>query len=344
MTEKKISVIIPCYNVSAWIDRCLQSVAQQSIGMEELQIICVDDCSTDDTLTKLKAWEEKYPEAFLLIESETNGRQGAARNIGLSYAEAEWIVFLDSDDWLEPLALEKLYGKAAGSAYDMVIGDNIRDKSRELRYLTENERKNGKADHELRVENVSLRRKLIRENLVSFAAWGRIIRKSFLKENSICFPEGLAYEDIYWGSLINYYVRRVYFIEEKLYHYFVNDASTILKSGDYHTDMLTVNVILWREVHRRGLDAVYRDEIECELIYSGLLAFLKVIALRFETPPYSLYRLLGAFAEEYLPQPRRNPYYAGLPEFHRLMLDALYMEMNKRDFRAFIEDVKRIGL
>ncbi len=342
----KISVIIPCYNVAAYIDRCLQSVTEQTMGAEALQIICVDDCSSDDTLTKLKEWEARFPEQILLIESETNGRQGAARNIGLSYAEAYWIAFLDSDDWLEPDALEKLYEKAEGSDLDMVIGDSIRDASPEIRYLSPGEKQNGKKDHVLEIAGVEQRRELIRYNMIRFVAWGRLIRKAFLTENAIDFPEGLAYEDIYWGSLVNYYVKKVYFIEERLHHYYVNADSTILKPADYHVDMLTVNSLLWREVHRRGLDAQYRDEIEAELIYSGLLAFVKIIALRFETPPYSLYRLLCAFAQEHLPEYKENKYVrsADFPEFHRLMLDALYMDMTKRDFYDFIENVRKIGL
>ncbi|MCR4674481.1 MAG: glycosyltransferase, partial [Lachnospiraceae bacterium] len=104
----KISVIIPCYNVEKWIDRCLESVICQTIGLDKMEILCIDDCSSDSTLLKLKAWEERYPEHFIIIESSENGRQGTARNIGLSYATGEWISFIDSDDWVEKDYLEQM--------------------------------------------------------------------------------------------------------------------------------------------------------------------------------------------------------------------------------------------
>ena len=342
----KIAVIIPCYNVSDYIDRCLQSVTEQTIGVEGLEIICVDDCSTDDTVSKLLSWEERFRENIMVVRSATNGRQGAARNIGMSYAEAEWIMFLDSDDWLEPDALEKLYSYADKSDYDMVLGESERDNAENLRYLTATEKKSGKPDRELCIGGTAERKALIRSNGLRFVAWGRLIRRSFLTENEIFFTEGLAYEDIYWGSLVNFYVNKVYFVGEKLHHYFVNPASTVLKQADYHTDMLTVNSLLWMEMRKRGFWEAYRDEIEIEMIYSGLLAFTKIIALRFETPPYSLYRLLCVFAREHLPEYKDNPYVRAedFPEFHRLMLDALYMDMKKQEFYDFIESVRRIGL
>ena len=105
----KVSIIIPCYNVSEYIDRCLESITVQTIGVDNLEIICVDDASTDDTWDKLQQWEQRFPEQIILIHCKTNGRQGTARNIGLEYASSPWISFIDSDDWIEPDYFEKLY-------------------------------------------------------------------------------------------------------------------------------------------------------------------------------------------------------------------------------------------
>lgn len=96
----KISVIIPYHNVEQYIDRTLSSLSSQTIGVENLEIICVDDASTDNIWEHLLAWEQKYPENILLVQCEENGRQGRARNIGLSHATDEWIAFIDSDDWM----------------------------------------------------------------------------------------------------------------------------------------------------------------------------------------------------------------------------------------------------
>ena len=338
-----VSVIIPCYNVSSYVGRCFQSLVNQTIGLENLQVIFVDDCSTDDTYEKLIRIEQQYPEQVLLIRTETNARQGTARNIGLSYAEGDWITFLDSDDWLEPHAIERLYSIAKESDFEIVVAENVRDPEDSLHYLPKEECVTG-GICEYTIDSIVKRKQLIIENKLSFCAWGRLIRKSFLLEHEIFFPENFAYEDIYWGSLINFYVHKFCVLKEVLYHYFVNPTSTVLKVADYHTDLLTINTLLWREVRKRGFNEDYQEEIEYELIYSGLLAFWKVLALRFERAPYSLYGLLSVFAQEHLPDPKNNPYYKNLPEFHRLMLDALYIPMRKAEFYEFIDNIRRIGL
>ena len=103
-----ISVIIPCYNVEKYIDRCLTSLERQTVGMNSLEIICLDDKSADGTLDKLHEWEKKYPDNICIVELPDNGRQGRARNIGLEYATCEWVAFIDSDDWWNLTILRSL--------------------------------------------------------------------------------------------------------------------------------------------------------------------------------------------------------------------------------------------
>ena len=95
---KKISVIIPCYNAQAYIPRCLHSIFSQTIGMETLEIILVNDASTDHTLDILLQFENKFPDSVIVVNLEQNIRQGGARNVGLSYASGEYVAFLDADD------------------------------------------------------------------------------------------------------------------------------------------------------------------------------------------------------------------------------------------------------
>lgn len=125
---KKISVIIPCYNVAAYIDRCLMSIEAQTMGMEELEIICIDDASADSTWVHLRKWEQMYPENILLIQQKVNRRLGAARNLGVRYASADWIAFVDADDWLEKDYFEKLYVPAAHYKCDVVVCGAILDR------------------------------------------------------------------------------------------------------------------------------------------------------------------------------------------------------------------------
>ena len=107
--SKKISIIIPCYNTEQYIDRCLTSLINQTIGLEHLSIICVNDASTDHTWEKLESWRKRFPNNIILINAIQNGRQGTARNIAFPYVTTPYVAYLDSDDWLEPDMYEKMY-------------------------------------------------------------------------------------------------------------------------------------------------------------------------------------------------------------------------------------------
>ena len=109
--KPKISIILPCYNVEKYIKRCAKSLIEQSIGIENLELIFVNDASADLTLSMLAEIEQEYPNASLVINMPENRKQGAARNIGLQYANADYIGFVDYYDWIEPNMYEKLYLK-----------------------------------------------------------------------------------------------------------------------------------------------------------------------------------------------------------------------------------------
>ncbi|MCR5503240.1 MAG: glycosyltransferase [Lachnospiraceae bacterium] len=343
---KKISVIIPCYNVSRWIDRCMQSLADQTIGMENLEIIPVDDASTDDTWQKILEWEKKYPESVMAVHCDINGRQGRARNIGLGYASADRIAFVDSDDWVEPDYLELLYRTATENDSDVTVCRLIRDPSETLRYGSP------RPDAPLPVRSraistVDERRRFLFSADISFLAHSRIIRKSVLTENELLFPEGLAYEDCCWGSLLYYYVDRITYVDAELYHYFVNTDSTVLrKDADYHTDLLAVHAILWDEYHKRGLYPEYRDEIEYNYFYTFYLGFLKILANRYERPPYDQFLLMRRMVKDRIPDWRNNRYIRNgeIKEFHRALLELLDHEVDEKAFLEVLEAVKRSGI
>jgi glycosyltransferase involved in cell wall biosynthesis len=81
----------------------------QTIGLEHLEVIAVNDASTDRTLEKLYQWERRFPENIMVITYEKNIRQGGARNIGLQYASGEYIGFVDADDWIDSAMYQKLF-------------------------------------------------------------------------------------------------------------------------------------------------------------------------------------------------------------------------------------------
>lgn len=339
-----ISIIIPCYNVEKYIDRCLESIRQQTFGLDRLEIICLDDKSVDGTLERLHEWEQVYPDVFVIIELPDNGRQGRARNIGLSYATGEWVAYVDADDWLEPDYFKKMID-VADDFCDMVVCKAGRDDSDHLSYYDQSEVIGD--DYAILIDNEEKRREISVLASIPFIAYCKLIRRDFLLSHNLFFPERLAYEDIFWGALLPYYVKKVVFVEKTLYHYFVNPASTVLAgNASHHPDMLTVNLMLWREYSDRGLYPKYMDEIEYNYIYTCYLAFLKVLALRYSEPEYSLFRILKELTLTFIPDWRQNRYIRNgdIKEFHLLLLELLDKDINTDTFTEVLDMIRKSGI
>ncbi len=119
----KVSVIIPVYNVEAYLRQCLDSVVNQTL--KDIEIICVDDGSTDGSAAILKEYATKDERIKILTQS--NSGAGAARNAGIARATGEWITFCDADDWIEPDAIEKMVAAAQREDADCVCCGMLRD-------------------------------------------------------------------------------------------------------------------------------------------------------------------------------------------------------------------------
>lgn len=344
-----ISVIIPCYNVASYIDRCLTSVTSQTIDFSLLEIICIDDASTDNTWHKLQKWESDYPDNIMIIHCDENGRQGRARNIGLQYSSCNWISFIDSDDWIEPDYFEKLYTAAINSTADMVICEHIRDFSTELTYRHDpnydysSNTVNGKF---LTLDTEEKRKLYIRMMSTDLTAWGKLIKRDILFDNNIFFPEQLAYEDNYWGTLLHFYVTRIYKLELPLYHYFVNHNSiTLSKNKDYHADYLTVQLLKWDAFLERGFFEQYYEEIEFDFLHSCYLDFFKIICLRYAPPSYSSFLLLKEIILSHIPNYKENKYLKdGFTEFQHMLINLLHLSVTKDQFLKIAEYVKLYGI
>ena len=106
--NEKISVIVPVYNAEAYLDKCIESLIRQSY--DNLEIILIDDKSTDKSLKICYEWRER-DERISVFEHSNNKGQASARNLGLEKASGKYITFVDSDDWIEEKLIEKLYNK-----------------------------------------------------------------------------------------------------------------------------------------------------------------------------------------------------------------------------------------
>ncbi|SCY04214.1 Glycosyltransferase involved in cell wall bisynthesis [Lachnospiraceae bacterium XBB2008] len=341
----KISVIIPCYNAEPYIDRCLQSIMEQTYPMGNIEVICVNDASTDDTLERLKEWEHRYPDNICVVDCTENGHLGTARNIGLDYASGEWVAFVDADDWIEREYIEVLYEAANRHHAQMSACREKRDPSSALIYF-ENDTVTDRADNvvEFRINDENKRKRFFKEQPLKLYAWGKLISKAFLVDNELYFPENLAYEDIVWGNLVNMYIESAVLIDRYMYHYYVNPESIVLKrNGSYHMDHLTTQEIMWAQFNARGFLENYRTEMEYEYLYNGYLGMLKILALRYDEPSYSAFRLLQELTGVKVGTDSCDRFASdpSVPEIHRLLFGMVHQYVSKSAFLELVDLLRR---
>lgn len=335
----KLSIIVPCYNVEKYIDRCVRSLVDQTLEHSEYELILVDDASTDSTWEYIQNWEKKYPELIKCVHYDDNGRIGKARNVGIMYAEGEYIGYADSDDWVEPDMFKTMLHEAYLGNQDIVVCRYIRDSGNQK---IDNSGKNNVK--RICVDSQSERRELIRTNEMGYAVWDKIIRKNLLADNDIYFQEKLAYEDIYFGTMLHIYARRIAFMEKTFYHYYVNPESTVLaKNVGYHKDIMTANRMLCEELKSRGIWDRYHDELELDLLFTWYLGTVKVICLRFEKPPYDMYRQLKQEVLEAMPGCYNNPYIkTSMKEFYQLLIGLLKCNVTPDILNQVAIDYKKV--
>lgn len=340
MKTKKISVIIPCYNVGLYIDRCITSIINQTMGIENLELICIDDASTDDTWFHLQKWEQCFPENIILIRQEKNRRPGAARNLGLLYASAEWIAFVDADDWLETDYFEQLYDPVLRYECDVVACRFVRDSSVQVEQIDEKMKKRGKRQY-IAANTKEMKKRLLHDGSLGFGPFVKIIRKRFLIDHEIFFPEELAYEDMYWLPLLSIYAEKAYIIEESLYHYFVNQNSITLRSNaSHHMDMLSIQLMKWTDYERRGLFHEYREELERDALNDAVCTMTQLIVLQ-DKPSFSFFMMEKELITKHIPTDKYARYRVDLDLTSTLLLDILYSSLDEVGFYHIIGQVKK---
>ena len=222
-----ISVIIPCYNVGKYIRRCLDSILNQSISGVRIEVICVDDCSTDDTLSILTEYEQKYPDIFMLIPLSRNMKQGYARNTALTYSNGDYITYVDADDYIDDCMLEKLYLGITKYSCDIVeCGySQFDDKS------DDSNNTSCGSEHLYDMRNISDKRSYILNRYWKTGPWGRLYKKQFLIDNNINFAENLRMEDILFSAMCMSHMTSYLLIPGNYYHYYINNNGTMFSKN-----------------------------------------------------------------------------------------------------------------
>lgn len=213
----KISIIIPVYNSEKYLKKCLDSVLNQTI--DDFEVICIDDGSTDGSLSILQKYAQEYNN--LRVLSQSNQGQGKARNFAISQANGEYIGFVDSDDYVDWDYFEKLYSTAKEYNADIALASILKHKSFYKRY-------NVLYKAVISAETIQKKIELSADAKKGFFyAWNKIYKTDLVKNNDIKFSEGQLFEDVMFAMKALYYSNRVVSVPDIKYHYLEHKTSTV---------------------------------------------------------------------------------------------------------------------
>lgn len=255
----KVSVIIPIYNSDCYIEKCIRSLFEQTL--DDIEYIFVNDCTPDKSITILQCILQEYPmrkEQVKIIEHNKNKGSAAARNTGLKNSTGQYIIFCDSDDWVERDMYEKLLRKALETCADIVACDYYDD------YINRSiVRKQLFPQEPQKCVEEMMKGKL------HCSTWNKLIVKSLYEHTSICFPEGInMWEDVCTIIPLCFYAKKIVYLSEPLYHYIHYN------SGSYVTCMSQCSL-------HNLIEALERVELflkkqQVYYYYAGSLCFMKL--------------------------------------------------------------------
>ncbi|WMJ89818.1 bifunctional glycosyltransferase/CDP-glycerol:glycerophosphate glycerophosphotransferase [Anaerocolumna sp. MB42-C2] len=254
MNEIKVSIIVPVYNVEKYLTGCMESLVNQTL--KDIEIIVVNDGSPDNSIKILEKYEKKYPDKVRVFTTENRG-VSHARNYGMDHATGDYIMFVDSDDFIELDMAEKLYTKAVKDQNDLVMC------ARYNVYEVE-----GKTDLKRKAMNIfsmnqNFRMKDRKFELVHASPfpWDKLFKRTLL--SGIRFPEGIRFEDLVLAFEAVATAESIGVVPEPLYNYRKTTQVGFLNSFSEATkDIVKAFTLLFEFMKEHDLFDTFHDELE----------------------------------------------------------------------------------
>ena len=212
-----LSIIVPIYNTEKYLEKCLKSLCYQDVDVKNYEIIAVNDGSTDNSEKIVKKYQKKFPNLIKYIK-KSNGGVSSARNIGIKMAEGEYILFIDSDDYVEKNMIKNFYKKNRDNdifvfGYNEIIeGKSIKNNLKHSKIIPAK-------------EAIPL---FFEEKAVRGYTWNKILKRKIIVDNNLRFNEEVSYvEDL--PFIIEYLtkIEKVYFSTDIWYNYIKREGSLI---------------------------------------------------------------------------------------------------------------------
>ena len=285
----KVSVIVPFYNVENYIEKCLETLVNQTL--KDIEIILVNDGSKDRSIDIVNKFLKQYPEKIVYLEKE-NGGLSDARNFGIPHAKGEYIAFLDSDDYVEKDMYENMYELAKKEDSDMVECDFYWE------YPDKLKKDEGTIYHG--------KKEMIEK--VRVVAWNKLIKKEILEKSDVKFPKGLRYEDVEFTYKLVPYIEKVSFLKKPCVHYVQREGSISNKQNERNKEIFDVldNVINYYKENE--IYDTYKDELEYVYVrYAFCSSLLRIVKIKDEDIQQKLLDLTWDNVNNKFPNWKNNP-------------------------------------
>ena len=324
MKSFKVSIILPVYNVEKYLSACLDSLLAQTL--EEIEIVAVNDGSTDGSLQILQAYQSLNPEKLFIFSTENHG-VSRARNYGFAHSHGEYVWFVDSDDFVEPDACRLLYEKATADGNDLVL----------FRYYNVDSETGVRKEYIASCHNQNFRvaDKPYELPAISPYPWIKFIHRDLF--NGLCFPEGIRFEDLPVAYLLAVKARSIGYVDQCFYNYRKN-VGFLSRLTPSTLHIRNAIIFMKEEMEKLGLFEQYQTELDFIAVRHFFYRFWKLLT-NYETDQkelkLQLINELFDYMESNIPDWESNHYvrYSLPPHIGRLL--CLYG--SRQEMISFVE-------
>ena len=268
----KVSVIIPVYNAEKYLGKCLESLLSQTL--QEMEIICVDDGSSDGSPEILKRFQER--DGRVRILTQENQYAGAARNNGMKEAQGEYLLFLDADDFFENTLLEKVYNQGKKMEADIVLfgAKQYNDKTgivSPASWYFKRDALPRENPFSGKTENTDV------FALVTPAPWTKLFRREFVEKQGLSFQGLQNSNDVYFVLTALALAEKITYVDEELVFYRVGMKGSLQGSKSLHPDcFIEAYAGVYHELQRRGIYERYEEGF-MNILLSGCAHNLRTV-------------------------------------------------------------------
>lgn len=306
-----ISVVVPVYNVERYLKKCIDSVLNQTF--ENFELILVDDGSTDNSGLICDDYAKSHPNKIRLIH-QANGGLGAARNAGIDAASGEYLLFVDSDDYIEADTLQLLSEKAVKTEADLIIFD-YRSVDETGKVISEHSQK-------LPIDKTFSLKNFPGLIFTDPLACNKLYHRSLFFKTGIRFPSRVWYEDIRTTVKIYLYAQKCIYLNRAFYNYLKRSGSIMNNASCERNSeiILALNDTIDYYKEKKLFEA-YKNELEF-LTIQHVYIFASVRIIRINTR-HPLLKELHSFLTASFPEYNRNIYLPQLSRNHKIIFNLL---------------------